>query len=39
MAVDAARMLYGTMWSGLEPVLVRDKVRRLRDWRGIHAHP
>ncbi len=39
VAVDAARMLYGTAWSGLEPVLVRDKVRRLRDWRGIHAHP
>ena len=36
---DALRMLYGVVWSGFEPVLVRDKVKRLRDWRGIHAHP
>lgn len=39
VASDAARMLYGVVWSGFEPVLVRDKLRRLRDWRGIHAHP
>jgi len=36
---DALRMMYGVVWSGFEPVLVRDKLKRLRDWRGIHAHP
>jgi hypothetical protein len=36
---DAARMLYGMVWSGFEPVLVRDKLRHLRERRTIHAHP
>jgi hypothetical protein len=36
---DLWRAVYGAWWNGAEPVQLKRKLRGLRDWRHVHAHP